>query len=143
MKRKLKKAALIGLCVSMTMGNLTQILAETRSASGQNFEKIVTTGSNALPATGSNGIENYALRSVKTGDLWKDWIGDLSFLNGERGNGTEEEPYQISKFKDRTQLNDYLMAKYDVNFDQPTASPFIMENDKLMQGYRKNPNNTQ
>ena len=96
MKRKLKKAALIGLCVSMTMGNLTQILAETRSASGQNFEKIVTTGSNALPATGSNGIENYALRSVKTGDLWKDWIGDLSFLNGERGNGTEEEPYQIS-----------------------------------------------
>ena len=96
MKRKLKKAALIGLCVSMTMGNLTQILAETRSASGQNFEKIVTTGSNALPATGSNGIENYALRSVKTGDLWKDWIGDLSFLNGERGDGTEEEPYQIS-----------------------------------------------
>ena len=54
-----------------------------------------------------------------------------------------QEPYQISKFKDRTQLNDYLMAKYDVNFDQPTASPFIMENDKLMQGYRKNPNNTQ
>ena len=30
------------------------------------------------------------------------------------------------------QLNDYLMTKYDVAFDQHAAAPFVMENDKLM-----------
>ena len=43
-----------------------------------------------------------------------------------------QEPYQLTEFENRSQLNDYLMTKYDVAFDQPTASPFIMENDKLL-----------
>lgn len=50
-----------------------------------------------------------------------------------------QEPYQAIIFDDRTQLNDYLMNKYDVEWDQSTAIPFIMENDKLMEGYRANP----
>ena len=50
-----------------------------------------------------------------------------------------QEPYQLSKFASRVELNDYLMSKYDVSFGQPTAAPFIMENDKLMEEYRQKP----
>ncbi len=48
-----------------------------------------------------------------------------------------EEPYQVLKFNNRVELNDYLMSKYDTSYGQPTASPFIMENEKLLAGYRK------
>ena len=43
------------------------------------------------------------------------------------------------RFADRTALSDYLMGKYDTSWGQDTASPFIMENDKLMDGWRPNP----
>jgi hypothetical protein len=52
-----------------------------------------------------------------------------------------QEPYQVIKFDNRVQLNDYLMNKYDVSWGQPYAKPFIMENDQLLEGYRENPNN--
>lgn len=51
-----------------------------------------------------------------------------------------QEPYQAVKFKNRIELNDYLMNKYDISWDQPTAKPFIMENDQLLEGYREKPN---
>ncbi len=54
-----------------------------------------------------------------------------------------QEPYQVLKFKDRQGVSDYLMAKYDVSFGQPTAKPFILENDELIEGYRPNPKNVQ
>ena len=47
-----------------------------------------------------------------------------------------QEPYQLTIFNNRTELNDYLMTKYDTGTGQPTAAPFIMENDELMEGYR-------
>ena len=47
-----------------------------------------------------------------------------------------QEPYQLTIFNNRTELNDYLMAKYDTGTGQPTAATFIMENDELMEGYR-------
>ena len=50
-----------------------------------------------------------------------------------------QEPYQAIKFANRTQLSDYLMNRYDVEWEQPNAIPFIMENDALMEGYRSNP----
>ena len=50
-----------------------------------------------------------------------------------------QEPYQAIKFANRTQLSDYLMNRYDVEWEQPNAIPFIMENDALMDGYRPNP----
>lgn len=53
---------------------------------------------------------------------------------------TFQEPYQAIKFKNRTELNDYLMNKYDISWNQPTADPFIMENGELLEGYRENPN---
>ncbi len=49
-----------------------------------------------------------------------------------------EEPYQALCFGSRTELSDYLMGKYDYG-DGETARPFIMENDRLMEGYRKKP----
>lgn len=52
-----------------------------------------------------------------------------------------QAPYQAIKFDNRTELNDYLMNKYDISKNQPTAKPFIMENDQLLEGYRENPNN--
>lgn len=52
-----------------------------------------------------------------------------------------QTPYQAIKFNNRTELNDYLMSKYDVSYNQPMAKPFIMENNQLLEGYRENPNN--
>ena len=52
-----------------------------------------------------------------------------------------QQPYQALKFNNRTELNDYLMHKYDTAWGQPVAKPFIMENDELMKGYRINQNN--
>ena len=52
-----------------------------------------------------------------------------------------QAPYQAIKFNNRVELNDYLMGKYDNSWGQPTAKPFIMENDQLLEGYRENPNN--
>ena len=50
-----------------------------------------------------------------------------------------QEPYQCVRFDSRRELNDYLMGKYDLDFDQPNAAPFIMENDELMEDYRQLP----
>ena len=50
-----------------------------------------------------------------------------------------QEPYRLLRFADRTALSDYLMGKYDTSWGQNTASPFIMENDRLMNGWRTNP----
>ncbi|MBE1556243.1 DUF4300 family protein [Sporosarcina limicola] len=50
-------------------------------------------------------------------------------------------PYQVDKFKSKQELNDYLMHKYDVSYNQPSAKPFIIENDQLIEGYRSNPDN--
>ena len=48
-----------------------------------------------------------------------------------------QEPYQLTRFNNRSELNDYLMKKYDVSYDQPTVSPYIMENDQLLQDYKR------
>ncbi|PID69057.1 MAG: hypothetical protein CR968_00130 [Flavobacteriia bacterium] len=53
-----------------------------------------------------------------------------------------QEPYQLLVFKNKTQLNDYLMAKYDVSWGQPTARPMIFENDNIIEGFRLNPETT-
>lgn len=49
-----------------------------------------------------------------------------------------QEPYQFVKLNNRTELNDLLMARYDVEWGQPTSIPFIFENDELLEGYRPN-----
>lgn len=54
-----------------------------------------------------------------------------------------QEPYQAVRFHNRIELNDYLMSKYDISFGQETANPIIFENDKLLEGYRLNVNNSE
>lgn len=53
-----------------------------------------------------------------------------------------QEPYRLVKLKNRTELSDYLMEKYDVAWEQDTTRPFIMENDNLLEGYRQTPRTT-
>ena len=48
-----------------------------------------------------------------------------------------QEPYQWCRFENRTALSDYLMTKYNLSYDQPTAAAFILENNQLMDGYRE------
>ena len=48
-----------------------------------------------------------------------------------------QEPYQCIKFSSRQELNDHLMNKYDTDYNQPNAAPFILENDQLMEGYAR------
>ena len=43
-----------------------------------------------------------------------------------------QEPYRLTKFESRAALKNYLMAKYDTGWGQDTTSPFLMENDVLM-----------
>lgn len=43
-----------------------------------------------------------------------------------------QEPYQVSCFGSKEDLVKYLTDKYNVSWDQETASPFIMENDVLI-----------
>ncbi len=73
-----------------------------------------------------------------TGVLFYD-NADLLFLE----KISFQEPYQLLKFNNRQQLNDYLMNRYDNNYNQPVARPFIMENDQLIEGYRPSPNNVE
>ncbi len=86
-----------------------------------------------------------SLISVVFHDMWEDenklFIGHAGVLFpvGETLYFIEklafQEPYQLTKFQDRTELNAYLMTKYNVDENQPTAVPFIIENDSLMEGY--------
>lgn len=43
-----------------------------------------------------------------------------------------QAPYQVTRFQDREELVAYLMGMYDNEWDQPTAKPFILENDQLL-----------
>ena len=65
---------------------------------------------------GHSGI----LLPTPDGDLW--FLEKLAF----------QQPYQVVQFADRQQLQDYLMEKYDLDENQPTARPFIMENDQML-----------
>lgn len=41
-------------------------------------------------------------------------------------------PYQLIRFEDRDQLKEYLMRCYDVDTTGECASPFILENDRVL-----------
>ena len=49
------------------------------------------------------------------------------------------EPYQAVIVNSRTELSDYLMEKYDVEYNQKNTRPFIFENGSLMKNFRQNP----
>ncbi|NEW66357.1 DUF4300 family protein [Granulicatella sp. zg-84] len=43
-----------------------------------------------------------------------------------------QEPYQALKFKEKTDVYDYLMKKYNTSYDQDTAPAFLMENQTFI-----------
>ena len=47
-----------------------------------------------------------------------------------------QEPYQLVKLDSRGELSDYLMTKYDIEFNQTMAPPIVLENNHLIEGYR-------
>lgn len=49
------------------------------------------------------------------------------------------EPYQAVILNSKRELSDYLMEKYDVEYNQNTTRPFVMDNDSLLDGFRQNP----
>lgn len=50
---------------------------------------------------------------------------------------TFNEPYQAVMFENKQGVSDYLMNRYDIEWNQPTASPMVLENGSLMEGYRR------
>ena len=54
-----------------------------------------------------------------------------------------DQPYQAVKFKNRAELNGYLMGKYDVDYSGEGSRPFIFENWSLMADFQLNPATTQ
>lgn len=94
-KKKAGMAAMLGICTCMAVMSPYQTLAGLMSETVQG-SAMVNTGSDAVTATASNSYTLLAARSPGSGDLWNNWVGDLSFLSGEKGEGTEEKPYQIS-----------------------------------------------
>ena len=64
--------------------------------------------------------------------------GELLFVE----KAAFQEPYQVTRLADRREVNDYLMGRYDISYGQETARPVIFENDKLLNGYRVNPNHS-
>lgn len=90
-RRKLKnKAAILGIWAFAAM------MVPCRSLAGTGGESMLVRSAGNAVETPFNATLLAGLRSVGTGDLWADWVGDLSFLSGEKGKGTREEPYQIS-----------------------------------------------
>ena len=95
MRKIQNRAAALGLCACMAVlapGESLALAANGGVASGSNAEMAVD---EVLVASESNAAV-FSMRSLMTGDLWKDWVGDLSFLDGDKGDGTAESPYQIS-----------------------------------------------
>ena len=90
-----KRAVALGLCACMAVLAPGESLASAVNESAASSSNAELADNEVLTASESNATA-FSMRSLATGDLWKDWVGDLSFLSGDKGDGTEESPYQIS-----------------------------------------------
>lgn len=50
-----------------------------------------------------------------------------------------ELPYQVVELRSKRALSDYLMGKYDSQWQQDYAALLVLENDQLIEGYQENP----
>ena len=67
------------------------------SAAGQtSLESDSNAESPASPESDSNALLRAMARLPAAKDFWSGWTGDLGFLDGTHGNGTQEKPYQLS-----------------------------------------------
>lgn len=90
-----KRAVALGLCACMAVLAPGESLASAVNESAASSSNAALADNEVFTASESNATA-FSMRSLATGDLWKDWVGDLSFLSGDKGDGTEESPYQIS-----------------------------------------------
>lgn len=86
----------------------------------------------------SSSVATVTLNSISSlGDIWNDWNGDFSFLDGNSGDGSEKRPYQI---KNKSQLmglsqltamgmrvqpgegNSEIIGSYEDNYFELTAN---------------------
>ena len=78
-KKMCARAAAVGLCTCVA------VMSPYQSMAGMLYERTtlaVNSGSNADLATDANAMNRFSMRSIATGDLWENWIGDMSFLDG-------------------------------------------------------------
>lgn len=94
-----------------------------------------------------NLLENLSIISVVFHDdldnpIHKLFVGHTGVLIEENGEFyfieklSLELPYQVVKFRNKEELNEYLMKTYDTSWEQTTAKPFILENLDLMKEYK-------
>lgn len=83
-------AAFLGVCAGLALAVPGTGFAAAREEMEEILESSLT-----VAATDSNAVP-LSLRSAGTGELWAEWTGDMSFLSGRTGDGTEKKPYQIS-----------------------------------------------
>ena len=78
----------------------------------------------------------FSMRAASSlGDLWDDWNGDFSFLNGESGDGSEERPYEIrtkSQLMGLSQLAAMGMRIQPGEGDAPLIGSYDQSYFKLM-----------
>lgn len=79
---KAGRAAVFCLCAGLVLGDPMKGFAWEQT---EHVRRI--TGSNAL---------GRPLLMTESKDLWENWVGDLGFLDGTRGDGSREKPFQIS-----------------------------------------------
>lgn len=79
---KASRAAVFCLCAGLVLGDPMKGFAWEQT---EHVRRI--TGSNAL---------GRPLLMPESKDLWENWVGDLGFLDGTRGDGSREKPFQIS-----------------------------------------------
>lgn len=77
--KKWKRVIWSGFCLYMTAVTSIQSVAAVTVFSSSNAEALTVSP-----------------KSIHTGNLWENWTADFSFLNGKKGDGTKEHPYQIS-----------------------------------------------
>ena len=79
---KAGRAAVFCLCAGLVLGDPMKGFAWEQT---EHVRRI--TGSNAL---------GRPFLMPESKDLWENWVGDLGFLDGTRGDGSREKPFQIS-----------------------------------------------
>ena len=131
----------------LNKSDLNKNIAENNGMTGNNYLKSLTQSYNKktenkdLIKSGFVNSQNinliYDEAKIQIGVLVSENNGKLLFIE----KLTFQQSYQVLKFNNRTELNDYLMNKYDTAWGQPVARPFSMENDELLKEYRNNPNN--
>lgn len=79
---KASRAAVFCLCAGLVLGDPMKGFAWEQAE-------------HVRRATGSNALDRPVLMT-ESKDLWENWVGDLGFLDGTRGDGSREKPFQIS-----------------------------------------------